>query len=215
MAALTFSDFDYYASSAAIEAINDTETVVEGTGSLLIARVSGTSTEQLTYAPKTPAQVQGTTFGAMRLLMSIEELHSPSQATGLLCMQSQRDLTATGEAYGLRWAPVSGRLSIIKILDGLVNAGDITELAFVTGITGSLRSVQITWRVAADTASIRFTVTTGTALDFSDLALAFSVTDNDSPLITTVTEGGFYNDGGAGEGFMVRYDQLGLRGVFA
>jgi hypothetical protein len=212
---LQYADFDYYPSSANIEAVLTILSPLTGLSSLLIRKAGGIDSPSLNFAPLTPTYMQGLIEGGLRTQISTPELSSASQGAGLVCMQSQRDLSSSGTAYGLRWQPLAGadgRLHLLKLTSGL-NTG-VTVLDTVDIVSGvGLNTLQLRWRVSVPLGGTLLLGYHGTAVDFTDLTLAMAYLDASSPLSTSVTEGGFYLDGGAGFDFEVLFDQMQLEGA--
>lgn len=210
MADLVYADFDYFPSGVTIQALNDLVTAIDGEGSLLIDRDGGAS-PSLNAAPLTPDVRQGVSTGILRAAFRADTLNSSSQGFGLLCMQSQRDLTTSGTAYALHWQPLAQLVRLLRIGNGLQNAGSITTLAFALVDAGTGGALQLAWELAADLTTMDLMGWWGNATDFTDLTQVVSVTLT-TPLTSHVTEGPYYTDGGAGSDFAVYVDTLSLQG---
>ena len=212
MPILTYADFDYYLNGAGIGAIQDLINIIDGTGSLLIARTSGAAAVQANWAPLTPTYTQGLAHGALQCVFRRTVLSTASQTCILLCMQDQRNLTASGTAYGLAWQPVSGILRLLKIANGLANSGAHTLLATadLNGEYPGATQLMLRLEWAAMTESVALLVSVGLATTGEDLALVLTATDTSSPLTSHVTEGAGYYDS-SGLNFQVEVDRMTLR----
>lgn len=207
---LAYVDLDYYLSGVTIQAVNDLVTRIAGEGSLRVDRVSGTDSPSMNCAPKTTAGVrQGLTTGIIRGTFQVETLSSSSPACGLLCMQSQRNVTVAGACYALAWQPLktSAQLTLRKYSAGLAVPG--STVAVANAPAGTTLALQLAWALAPNGAQLVLEAAAGTALDYGDLSPLLSYTDT-SPLTATVTEGAFYEDGGAGQDFSMLLDNLSL-----
>lgn len=212
---LVYDDLDYYLSSAELIAAQDLVTIIDGTGSLIVMRVSGTTTCTANWAPKTPTFAQGLAHGALRIVFQVDELSSNSPACAVLCMQDQRDLRTSGQAYGLFWQPLAGVLRLVKCANGLGDSGAQTTLAQADATGGvplvSRACLQLTWEATGSQVTLAGSL--GTRSDFADLQRLVTAVDRDSPWTAHVTEGGGYLDAGAGEPFTIHADRMALRGV--
>lgn len=205
---VAFADFDYYTSSANAVAIHDLITRIDGSGSLLLFSDSSSISEVINFAAKTSVvATQGYAKGLVQIYMDPTILSSNSQGFGLLCMQSQRDMTTSGSAYGLIWRQQAATLELFKCTNGLDDGANITILAS-TGLSGSAAGLQLAWSQAADMSSVALIASAGVAEDFSDLATLLTYQDTNSPLTAHVTEGAFYNGGGSSADFSIYADLM-------
>jgi hypothetical protein len=139
--------------------------------------------------------------------MDVEAMLSNSQGCGLTCMHSQRDITVGGSAYAAIWQKAAGYVRLLKMASGLT--GTQTVLASAP-VSGSVLGMRLAWSLASDNSSLSLILAAGTAEDYSDLMTLLTYQDA-TPLTAHVTEGGFYNDGGAGQDFSVRFDLLTMK----
>jgi len=215
MAELLYPDCDYYVSDAALAFYSDLVNVPLGTAALIAVRLSGTAALAGNYAPKTTTGVtQGVTAGTLQIVLHASDIQSTEDGGGLLCMQSHRDMTAVGtSAYGLLWRPTRTTtvgFALIKITNGLLDAGNITVLSSLIA-PAITRTAQLRWTVADDDSSVLLETFYGSQVNFSDLLLRFSYIDSTSPLITSVTEGGFAL-ATSGQSYRLTFDHMTLKG---
>lgn len=147
---------------------------------------------------------QGVEHGSLVMVVT-PAVSSGSQCVGLCCMMSQRDMrpASGGTAYSAEFHPVNASVVLRKLTNGFSTVG--TQLAQHTFTGGAFSDFRLTWAVGPNLDWTFLTVAIGGAeqLRYQDLS---------SPYTTSVSEGGFYHDGGAGLGFDVRYHSLVLRG---
>lgn len=207
---LTYPQLNYYFSDALkIQTVNSLIDPLIGTGSLRIDRLPplGGGSPNASFAPKIGEATQGIIQGKLRAFFHGDVISSNGQAFGLMCMQNIRDMSgAAGKAYALKYRPQNGVFTLEKISAGLVMPATVLMLG---GFSGPTIALQITWALAMDSSSLTLNGYAGFQSDFSDLTLYFTYTDH-SPLLVTVTEGGFYQDGGSGLDFSVLVDDMGL-----
>ena len=217
MAELLYPDLDYYLSSANIGALSDLVTVLRGVGSLIMIRLADNDAEWCNLAPKTAVvATQGLTSGTLNALFAGASLEDTDDGGGLVCMQSQRDLTSSGVAYALFWRRLSSSfaLNLLKLSTGL--GSGISYLSSVTSaevpaLTAELVCLQLAWALSEDLTSMDLMAFAGNATDFSDLAMVLHYVDTASPLTTSVTEGAFAL-APSGQPFRLTMDHMSLRG---
>ena len=206
---MSWLDFGYYPSSAQIDAFLDPLTPIAGVSSLSIRRVSGAASCALNWGAG-PGLARGKTHGTIRCRVHPLELFSNSHQFGLLSMFSQHDLTSAGSCYALRMR--GDDLDLVKYTAGLAASGSI--LVTVAGVLpGSWEVEQV---IQLDWAADQQDVLGGTYLrawhalgtDFGALAEVAAWLDTSAPLSTSVNEGGFAGDFGAGFNFSVLFDSL-------
>jgi len=213
LATLDYADFDYYISDPEAIAILDFTEPIDGDSSLLVSKsVTGVSSPRVSFAPKTAVYPsQGLTLGRLRVrITGVPDSGTPG--FGLLCLQSQRNLTgSSGAAYGLQFHGSSPHLlQLIKYTNGMLGGYALLASAGIT--IGAVHALQLDWAVAEDASWVVLYGWYGQASDYSDVERLLFYQDITSPLVTTVTEGGFYDDAGSGLPFAYRYDTLQLFG---
>lgn len=210
---LSYIDLDYYLSDVDLEAIEDLVNPIAGAASLIVRRVSSNGpSASCNFAPKTPTFPQGLARGTLQALVDNPAAAAGNEdALGLLCMQSQRNLTASGSAYGLQWNPVGQRLQLTRYTLGLVNAAGRTVLMNLNPFALSVATLLLAWRYDAASDRVFLYCYTGEVSDFSDLQLRGSVVDSTGNLTAHVTEGG-YAQAATGGSISLRFDDMTLKG---
>ena len=195
---LGYSDFDYFLNGN-IQALN--------VGNALVISRTGSGSPGCNFAPKNPPNAQGVTVGRLTSDANLAN-SSSSQSMGLVCMQSARNITTSGTAYALRFHKVAGvfTLELLKLSNGLPTFGVLATL----GVSSSLIGLQLAWAVNADFDGI--VLQAGYYTTPGVIIPALSYMDHQPYLSTTVTEGGYYNDGGSGASFTATFDNLTLEG---
>ena len=198
MTTLVRADFETFLTGT-LSIVNDAEPDTFG---LHLVHVSGSPT--LLFLPTTGAFAgQGVTHGLLTMTV-VTAVSSGSQAIGLCCLCSQRDMRhgAGGQGYSVEFHPGNGQLLLRKLTDGLSSG---TLLAMTT-FSGSFTDLRLLWAVGPDDAWVLLLVLVGAAehLRYQDVSL---------PYVTSVSEGGFYEDGGSGLPFDIRYLTLTLDGA--
>lgn len=205
---VAFADFDYYTSSANAVAIHDLVTRIDGSGSLLLFSDSSSASEVINFAPKTSVvAAQGLSLGIIQIYIDVDILSSNSQGAGLLCMQSQRDMTTGGSAYGVVWRENAAAIDLFKCTNGLDDAANLTILSS-SGLASGQTALQLGWVLASDLSSVSLVVSAGIEQDYSDLMVYLTYQDTTNPLTAHVTEGAFYNGGGSSADFSIYMDLM-------
>ena len=204
---LFYDDFDYFPSDATIDGLPDGTGRIIGTGCLRVRRVSGVLSPALNYA-RVASRAQGLIVGSMRMACN-HTLISSAQTYGLCCLQSQRNISVSGQAYLLSFAWGAGVVRLHKMTSGLTAGKTLLAQASVS-VGGGLGSgdeyaLQLSWQVSGGVVNLKAYY--GRLYNFSDLTLQLTHTDSTSPYTTSVAEGAFFFDGGAGTAFDVYYDQ--------
>lgn len=149
------------------------------------------------WAPKVASlATQGVTNGYMTIQVTAA-LATASQRYGLVCMQSQRDLApgGGGTGYFLAYSPPAGRVWFYKLTNGLRTSA--VQLA-TAALSAAATSLSLGWVVGADDAWTLLVAITqaGEVLRYQDFS---------APLVTSVTEGGCYDDGASGNNFDITF----------
>lgn len=197
---LLYNDFDYFTSTG-----GGFSTIA---GVLRYAKTGGPSDSPISNFCPITTHPQGVTTGILTVDLGFTNT-SNSQAAGLICMQSQRNMsTGGGQGYGVRYhTPGSvGTLTLLKF-----TAGIALSTVLDSAVIGSMFGLALRWAVVPDFHGIvlfgGYYGTPGGIITFPISSQQFA-----PYLSTSVTEGGFYDDGGAGSGFTMTYDNMVLKG---
>lgn len=144
----------------------------------------------------------GFTVGRLRTIVELTTLPGSFGASfisfGIVAMQSQDDVTTTGNAYnfalhmGAGGSPQSFNLNKIVGLDGSGFGTNLDTLAITPFTAGSIFTMEFEWiEAVSEIGGVQLTGKTGTATDFSDLSTVVSALDTTSPYTTSVGEGLF------------------------
>lgn len=182
---MSWTDLTYYASNAGIVPTN-TDGAIVGAGSLLVTKTGGASM-YLNGA----WNLGGTGFprGRIRVILDAMSFVNDAQWAGLVCMQSQHNLTAGGSAYGLLWKEHGITLDLVKTTNGLANWQVLAHVAI--SASNMINTFQLDW--AADDqlgwGGTKLYGWHGLAYNFSDLAQVLEHTDATAPLVSSVNQG--------------------------
>jgi hypothetical protein len=215
---VAFADWTFYESHAAHLCAIDGAAPLVGTGSLQINNHADNGQNSVTHGYYTANK--GFTRGRIRTLLQLTAVGGlPDAYAGIVCMQSQTDMSSTtGSAYmgllgisnqGLGQLRYWGKL--FKTTGGFL--GSWTTLATSTNTSlftaGTTVAVQLEW--VADSAvlgGVRLILSFGSQTDFSDLAEICDYTDTSSPLSTAAAEGLMFRKIGTfGDNAEARFDQ--------
>ena len=205
---LSHADMEYFGNVTQLQFVNDLVQRIVGEGSLRIDKLSVIPVNMVgNFQPKiTSAPTQGLPSARLTMLTRGVTIGDTGQSVGLLCMMSQRNVTNAGRAYYLQYHLLNGRLDLGQIVSGLNVAGTLFSTVTANNVSASL---QLSWDLASNSSQITLRGYVGTQSDFSDLTQVISHVDT-TPLTATVTEGGFYTDGGGGNDVSVLVDNLEL-----
>lgn len=193
MALLTRAEFDVYNYTA--ESID--------AGLQIVKDTPGGGSPTMNVAAQEAAQdPQGLTVGLLQATITTD-IDSGSQAVGLCCLQSARDLIPGGGAtgYAMLWHPDTATLRLLKLVNGLRT--DAEQLASVSSVPGTL--FELFWLVDPQGGWTFLRAAT-------DGAERIRYQDFDNPYLTGVAEGGCYDDGGAALTFDITFLSMRLRG---
>ena len=213
---MAFADWENFATGAGTPVFSpETTQQIEGSQSLVIGQTGG-AVDMHALHTVASGLTQGVTAGRLRTLVDKKTLSSTSTGTGIICMQSARDVTTSGSCYLLRFN-TGATFSLVKITSGLTSSG--TTLA-----SGSFSpnppndevfAIELMWFNDVAFGGTRLEVradTSGSVTDFSGLPALpdLQFDDTSSPLTTSLAEGVFWQDLGSGSASEIVFDQTTL-----
>jgi hypothetical protein len=189
MTTLVRSGFDYY--------INGGTLTIDSTMDPKLHITNLSSSPTLNVAPQLAlVPTQGVTTGFLSMAAT-GSVSSGSQKIGLVFMQSQRDMAPGGGGTGYEVAlHVSTlTLNVRKLTNGLRTAPTLLATLALGGVVASL---SVLWILSPlnDWVLMVISVNGTEVLRYQDF---------DTPYITSVTEGIFYDDGGSGNPFDITW----------
>lgn len=171
---------------------------IHGSGSLQLGRGTATGSNVSICVSPGPTLPQAFEGGRCRHLWRVDA-HSSSfrDHIGLLCMKSQRDLTAgAGSAYALvgRITSSDGRIETLRLQKytaGITELGEILAGLSIPSVTpGTVLALELEWLVDLEAlGGVRLIGRYGA--DFDSLTEAFTIVDTTDPLTETTGEGPF------------------------
>lgn len=228
---MALADFDIYRRNVGSTVAITTTTPLVAPGSLRWAR--GTVPDANAWidnlVPVSPGThtpvgvVRGALACCVQIPTTFTQDNGNTHYTGILCVQSVRDLAATGSgktAYALclQANDTDGitTVAVTRFTNALANPipAPLWSLTLPTPIAkGTLATFELEWDVNTLWGGVRFLVRQGTATNYSDLTLLHDFIHEISPLPTASAGEGplLISDTGATSNFEVRLDQWRLR----
>jgi hypothetical protein len=199
---MAYADFDVYKSHAGMIVAVDVLSPVEGVSSLYLADNGvGGDPQAIAIRQDGGGYTRGLTQGRMRGLIKI--ISSPGASAGFTFLQSQVDITTSGDLYGIFVG--RPRLSIDQLcLKKLVTnqglqAPAIELLVLNYSPSTNVIALEVTWVVDLTTLGgtyikVSASDPASSATDFSGLITRYEAVDYSSPLTTSAGESWSYHN---------------------
>ena len=217
---MAFSDWDFFESTTGVAGRGvDQDVPIVGNGSLIIDSIdsgvsSSANNRSINWLVSDASAINhGFPHGKVRSVINVENFSGGGYRVGLICMQSIDNLSVSGNCYiaTLHHRPGSGishRVSLEKITGG-ITTGTVLSLGNTANDVYTLGNDAVL-ELEFDASSgiqtdfvVRFADNT---TDFGLLSDVITVTDNTSPHITSVGEGGMIRLTTTTEQVKARYD---------